>query len=54
MVAHAEAVAKANGLEIEYIRKKDFRKEDRIQTAAKNRFSKRLGSEEKSGQGHWS
>ena len=51
MVAHAEAVAKANGLEIEYIRKKDFRKEDRIQTAAKNRFSKRLGSEEKSGQG---
>ena len=31
MVAHAEAVAKANGLEIEYIRKKNFRKENRIQ-----------------------
>ncbi len=28
--AHAEALAQANGLEIEYIRKKSFRKEDRI------------------------
>ena len=50
MVAHAEAVTQANVLEIEYIRKKDFRKEDCIQTGAKNRFSRRLGSEEKSGQ----
>jgi hypothetical protein len=37
IVAHAEAVAKANGLEIEYIRKKDFRKEDRIQKILKQR-----------------
>jgi len=37
MVAHAETVAKANGLEIEYIRKKDFRKEDRIQKILKQR-----------------
>jgi hypothetical protein len=29
--ANAEAMAQAQGLEIEYIRKKDFRKEDRIQ-----------------------
>jgi hypothetical protein len=29
--ANAEALAQAQGLEIEYIRKKDFRKEDRIQ-----------------------
>jgi hypothetical protein len=29
--ANAESLAKAEGLEIEYIRKKDFRKEDRIQ-----------------------
>jgi hypothetical protein len=37
MVAHAETVAKANGLEIEYIRKKDFRMEDRIQKILKQR-----------------
>jgi hypothetical protein len=29
--ANAEAVAQANGLKIEYIRKNDFRKEERIQ-----------------------
>lgn len=37
MVAHAEAVAQTNDLEIEYIRKKNFRKEDRIQTILKQR-----------------
>ncbi|MCX6034552.1 MAG: hypothetical protein NTV38_06195, partial [Chloroflexi bacterium] len=35
--AHAETVAQANGLEIEYLRKKDFRKEDRIQKILKQR-----------------
>jgi len=35
--AHAEALAQANGLEIEYIRKKDFRKEDRIRDILKQR-----------------
>jgi hypothetical protein len=35
--AHSEAIAQANGLEIEYIRKKDFRKEDRIQAILKHR-----------------
>jgi hypothetical protein len=35
--ANAEALAQANGLEIEYIRKKDFRKEDRIRTILKER-----------------
>jgi len=37
MCAHAEAVAQANGLEIEYIRKKNFRKEDRIRDILKQR-----------------
>ena len=34
---NAEALAQANGLEIEYIRKKDFRKEDRIRAILKQR-----------------
>lgn len=34
---HAEALAKANGLQIEFIRKKNFRKEDRIQYLLKLR-----------------
>jgi len=35
--AHAKAVAQANGLEIEYIRKKNFRKEDRIRDILEQR-----------------
>jgi len=35
--ANAEALAQTNGLEIEYIRKKNFRKEDRIRTILKER-----------------
>jgi hypothetical protein len=34
---HAEELAAANGLEIEYIRKKNFRKEDRIRTILEQR-----------------
>jgi hypothetical protein len=37
--ANAEALAQAAGLEIEYIRKKDFRKEDRIQAILAQRGS---------------
>ncbi len=35
--ANAEEIARANGLEIEFIRKKNFRKEDRIQEILKQR-----------------
>jgi hypothetical protein len=35
--AHAESLAQANGLEIEYIRKKNFRKEDRIRSILEER-----------------
>lgn len=34
---NAEAIARANGLEVDFIRKKDFRKEDRIQEIIANR-----------------
>jgi hypothetical protein len=37
--ANAEAIAQNQGLEIEYIRKKDFRKEDRIQAILVQRGS---------------
>jgi hypothetical protein len=35
--SNAEAIAQANGLEIEFIRKKNFRKEDRLQAIMKER-----------------
>lgn len=35
--ANAEALAEANGLEIEFLRKKDFRKENRVQQILKRR-----------------
>lgn len=37
--SNAEALAQANGLEIEFIRKKNFRKEDRLQAILKERGS---------------
>ena len=37
--SHAEALAQANGLEIDFIRKKNFRKEDRLQAILKERGS---------------
>src|SRR5258708_40256979 len=35
--ANAEALAEANGLKIDYVRKKNFRKEDRIKAVLKER-----------------
>ncbi len=35
--SNAEALAQANGLEIEFIRKKNFRKEERLQAILKER-----------------
>lgn len=37
--SNAEALAQSNGVEIEYVRKKNFRKEDRIQAILKERGS---------------
>jgi len=41
--ANAEAVAHANGLKIEFIRKKNFRQEDRIRQILKTRYVAQRG-----------